>query len=231
MFRRQTIYRCLTKLKGCDLRSLHQAYHSWKRISSTCERWNSSFLEPQGNKSLEMTKSVRDFSGGAIPSEFLKSYHLTGDSHRLSVSLKTNTGHTISTDVPKAMGGQDTSPQPVEMLLASWIGCTHVTALYVGRQMEPRISIARMEFDVSAFRDERGALELPIYVRPAMPAMLTSIQGSIRVHIKKGSVSQVQLQNLAEITEYRCPIANMIIQSGCAIDVEWKIGNQEAETE
>ena len=84
--------------------------------------------------------------------------------------MTTSTGHTIQTDVPIKMGGKNEAPQPVELLLAAFIGCTQATALFVGRQMKPdRIILDKMEFDIQAVRDEQGALSLPIDQDPKVP--------------------------------------------------------------
>ncbi|EJK68021.1 hypothetical protein THAOC_10853 [Thalassiosira oceanica] len=136
--------------------------------------------------------------------------------------MTTDTGHSLRTDVPRKMGGKDEAPQPVEHLLAAYLGCTQATALYVGRMMSLRVE--SMEYDVTAFRDERGALELPIDAVPSVPARLQRISGTVAVHFKAGiDVTEGQLQILAEQTETRCPVANMIRASGCDIDVNWTV--------
>jgi putative redox protein len=133
-----------------------------------------------------------------------------------------NTHHTLQTDLPKAMGGQNLAPQPVETLLAAWIGCTQATALFVGRQMmTTAVQIDKMDFDIMAFRDERGALQLPIQVTPEIPSRLQEIQGTIHVYTTPSLLSEEQLGILKEQTEARCPVANMIIQSGCKMNVNW----------
>jgi uncharacterized OsmC-like protein len=165
-------------------------------------------------------------------SKFVKSYRLDGVGQGSGVKITTSTGHTLATDVPLEMGGKDSAPQPVETLLAAWMGCTQATALFVGRQIKPsRVLIDRMEFEnIQAFRDERGALALPIEEMPEIPSRLQCITGTIRVFLKtsksgrSSSLSEEQLRLLQEQTEVRCPVANMILASGCRIDVDWKVG-------
>ena len=146
--------------------------------------------------------------------------------------MTTSTGHTIQTDVPIKMGGKNEAPQPVELLLAAFIGCTQATALFVGRQMKPdRIILDKMEFDIQAVRDEQGALSLPIDQDPKVPSRLHQISGTVSVYAtKQQSISNFSLQVLKELTEQRCPVANMIIASGCEIDVHWLDGNAVART-
>ena len=145
------------------------------------------------------------------------------------VTVSTNTGHVLQTDLPKRMGGQDTAPQPVEMLLASWMGCTQATALFVARQLS--VTIDYIEFDdIRAFRDEHGALELPIQQDPSVPSRLQRVTGTITVHFRTENagtdgtfpVSDADFSLLKEQTELRCPVANMMIASGCQMDVEWR---------
>ena len=61
-----------------------------------------------------------DAEGGADPHvDSVKSYHLTGRGARAATRVTARDTHTIHTDVPKSMGGKDTAPQPVELLLAA----------------------------------------------------------------------------------------------------------------
>jgi len=138
--------------------------------------------------------------------------------------MTTDTGHSLRTDVPQKMGGKDEAPQPVEHLLAAYLGCTQATALYVGRMMWPRLPVESIVYDVTAFRDERGALELPIDEVPSVPARLQMISGTVAVEFEAGvEVTDEQLEILAEQTEARCPVANMIRASGCIINVNWTV--------
>ncbi|KAG7344249.1 OsmC-like protein [Nitzschia inconspicua] len=180
--------------------------------------------------SSETFSTTTTFDDEASSSKFVKSYRLDGVGCGSRVDISTNTGHSLTTDVPLKMGGQDSAPQPVETLLAAWMGCTQATALFVGRQMKPtRVLIDRLEFDnIQGFRDERGALQLPIDSTPNVPSRLQRITGTIRIFLKKGkaassTLSPTELQLLKEQTEARCPVANMIAASGCDIDVSWTL--------
>ncbi|KAL7469916.1 hypothetical protein ACHAXS_010165 [Conticribra weissflogii] len=156
-----------------------------------------------------------------------KYYKIVGTGKRSAVAMTTDTGHELQTDVPKKMGGSDTAPQPVEHLLAALLGCTQATAIYVGRMMSPRLLIDKIDFDVEAYRDNRGAVELPIEKMPEVPARLQCVSGTVEVYFKNGfEVSREQLNLLAEQTEARCPVANMMHSSGCHMDLKWTIGSQ-----
>ena len=61
---------------------------------------------------------------------------------------------------------------------------------------------------------------------PTVPARLTRIKGSITIFAKnrKGEPIQIGTRTmdvLEKHTEWRCPVANMIISSGCLMNVEW----------
>ena len=178
----------------------------------------------------EIPKVTHD--GGAEQEEALKhrkSYSISGTGRRSAVAMTTNTGHELFTDVPQKMGGSDTAPQPVEHLLAALIGCAQATAIFVGRSMKPRLLIDKIEFDIQANRDARGALQQPIEETPDIPARLQYVSGTARVFFKgNDNVSLEQLQLLSEQTEARCPVANMMLASGCTIDIQWENGSPSA---
>jgi uncharacterized OsmC-like protein len=168
-------------------------------------------------------------SGSSATKSHKKHYKIKGSTSIASKSgvvLTTDTGHTLQTDVPIKMGGKNTAAQPVESLLAALIGCTQATALFVGRNLTPRIVIERMEFDIDAVRDERGSLNLPIEVEPPVPSRLERVSGQVRVFASKDeAISEDSIHILKEQTEIRCPVANMMLASGCVMDVDWIDGS------
>lgn len=180
---------------------------------------NGAIVLSKGQADSQHSPSVQ--FGTKIPTEFCQSYHIEGLGERSGTCLKTATGHEIRTDLPKKMGGQDAHPQPVELLLAALLGCTQATAVYVGRNMQPRVLIDRLEFDINACRDNRGALALPILTNSTIPAWIQSVEGTVKVHLKKGLMSADQLVILAEQTEARCPVASMMVASGCEVRLKW----------
>eukprot|EP00547_Thalassionema_nitzschioides_P009684 CAMPEP_0194231168 /NCGR_PEP_ID=MMETSP0156-20130528/44788_1 /TAXON_ID=33649 /ORGANISM="Thalassionema nitzschioides, Strain L26-B" /LENGTH=202 /DNA_ID=CAMNT_0038963783 /DNA_START=74 /DNA_END=679 /DNA_ORIENTATION=+ len=163
--------------------------------------------------------------------KYLKSYQLEGKGQGSKVTITTNTGHILETDIPKSMGGDNTAPQPVETLLAAWMGCTQATSIFVGRQMKPkRVLVEKLLFEnIQAFRDERGALQLPLdNSSHKVPSRVQKVTGTIYIFAKSNRknkeylhLSNDELKILREQTELRCPVANMMIASGCAMDVEW----------
>jgi len=165
-----------------------------------------------------------------IPKQYVKSYHLTGTGQKSSTTVTTNTEHVLKTDVPIKMGGGNSAPQPIEHLLSALVGCTQATALYVGRCMNPRLLIDKLEFDLYGERDERGALERPIEELPNVPSRLQVVRGTIKIFQKGGnSIERDVIELLKEQTEARCPVANMMISSGCRMDVAWIDGTSSED--
>jgi len=89
-----------------------------------------------------------------------------------------------------------------------------------------KLLIDRIEFDIHGYRDERGALQLPIDI-PRIPARLQCVSGAVKVYFKKNgmNVSNEELSILAEQTEARCPVANMMYVSGCDMNIKWINGS------
>jgi len=164
-------------------------------------------------------------SDGHEAERYIKRYAIKATGTGVFTESKTDTGHVLQTDVPKKMGGGDEAPQPVEHLLSALIGCTQATAVFVGRSMRRRVLIERMEFDLSAQRDERGALSQPIHELPLLPSKIQKISGKVKVFLKGGRrLSPEEVLLLSEQTEARCPVANMVIASGCEMDITWEDG-------
>ena len=63
-----------------------------------------------------------------------KTYQLSGRGNRNQCSMHTSDGFSIDSDIPKAMGGGNTAPQPVYLLLAALVGCETATANFVGEE-------------------------------------------------------------------------------------------------
>jgi len=154
-----------------------------------------------------------------------KTYTMQGTGKGSSTLLRTNTGHEMATDLPKKMGGDNSAPQPVEHLIAALIGCSQATAIFVGRMMKPRLLIDRIEFNIEAHRDQRGALQLPIHKVPDIQARLQHVSGNATVFFNKDqNVTQDAIDILREQTEARCPVANMMVASGCTMNIKWVAG-------
>ena len=173
----------------------------------------------------------RTFSS-ALPTQ-IKTYNITGIGQRSECSVITDTGFTIQTDTPVKMGGSNSAPQPIELLLSSLLGCKQATAMFVARHMTPRMHIDRIEFKLHAERDQRGAVTLPLHdikhVQDTFPARLSHITGSATVFLRPGTIAtQTQIDELERQVSLRCPVASMIRLSGCAMHVPWTLATENA---
>jgi uncharacterized OsmC-like protein len=123
------------------------------------------------------------------------------------------------------MGGNNEGPQPIEMFIASLCGCELATAQFVARNLDPVVKIEKIDFDVQAVRDQLGAQFLPLQasfskdqIGSPPAARLQRIEGQALVHTNS---SQEQIDRLAADVKLRCPVANMVVLSGCDLDIKW----------
>ena len=107
--------------------------------------------------------------GGPGPAR-LHRYGLRAAGKGAGAAVRFDGGQTAQTDVPRAMGGKDAAPQPVELLLAALVGCEQATAAYVCRHLSRRVRLDSIDFRYEAERDPRGALHLPLAEDPPAPA-------------------------------------------------------------
>ena len=159
----------------------------------------------------------------------IKSYGMSASSvMQPGTSVRCSTGHTLATDLPKAVGGHDAAPQPVELLVASLLGCKTATAHFVARHLFPRphnrLSLVAFS-DVVATRDERGALTLPITSAPEVTSAILSVQGVATVSLVSDSVAvtDADVQELGRIVEIRCPVAATLASAGVALEFDWRL--------
>jgi uncharacterized OsmC-like protein len=190
-------------------------------------------LRRNGSSASDHAEETCQFQQEA--SKHKKAYRIRGrtsEEGRVGVRFTTNTGHVLQTDLPRLAGGADRAAQPVELLLAALAGCTQATAVFVGRNLRPRrLVIERIEFDLEAWRDERGALSLPVDAPPGFPSRLRSVTGTVLVYAARNEpIDDSILELLKEQTEIRCPVANMMLASGCDMNVRWVDGTKEDVT-
>ena len=171
-----------------------------------------------------VVKSVRTFNTTIIKattsSPKYKNYRVIGGGVGSSCEVVTDDGWSISTDTPKTQGGRNTAPQPVALLLASLCGCELATARFVALKSSPKIKIGRVEFDLEAKRDERGSILLPLNSLLPAPARLEHVWGTATVY--DTDATQEQITSLGTEVHLRCPVANMIILSGCLLEISWR---------
>lgn len=150
-----------------------------------------------------------------------KAYRVFGSGKGCFAETSTVAGFVVRTDTPRKDGGTDRAAEPVETLLSALIGCEQATAHFVGRML--RHKIERIEFDLEAYRDQRGSMSRPVTEDPPeFPARLLRVWGSARV-VPISDMTPEDVRKLGVIVHHRCPIASMLVASGCEMDVEWKL--------
>jgi putative redox protein len=153
-----------------------------------------------------------------------KAYVLIGTGSSSQCKVYSRSGWNITTDIPSKVPLEPVIPQPVELLLAGLIGCEQATAMFVARHIP--MTIHRINFNLKAVRDEKGALTLPLGTDHAMmpPSRLSSITGTAHVYT---DASQQKVDLLEAEVNRRCPIANMVTLSGCELDIRWIKKNED----
>ena len=158
---------------------------------------------------------------------FIKRYPLVARGSGTQCVMKARNVHDIRTDVPKAMGGADEAPQPVELLLAALLGCEQATAAYVARHMSPRFKLKYVHFSVVGERDVRGATALPVHEPAPCPARLSRVTGEAVVHVRGPAETQARVDELARLVKSRCPVADTLRAAGTELEVRWRPALQE----
>ncbi|KAL4495598.1 hypothetical protein ABPG72_014067 [Tetrahymena utriculariae] len=147
----------------------------------------------------------------------MKSYSLKGSGQQCQVKMMTEDGYQICSDTPIKQGGQGEYAQPIQLFLTSLVGCELATARYIANQMG--VKIFSIDFDIQAERDEWGARHIPVDESAPVVARLQRIWGTALVDTDG---TEEQVQTLKNIVKIRCPVANMVVLSGCKLEVEWK---------
>ena len=176
-------------------------------------------------------RTLRTFKSSACPRASIeplyKSYRVIGGGNSSNCHVVSDDGWNISTDTPQSQGGTNTAPQPVLLLLAALCGCELATARFVALKSLPKIKMGRIEFDIHAKRDERGVITLPLTAPLPAPARLIHVWGTATIH--DTNATHDQISSLGAEVHLRCPVANMILLSGCSLEIDWRIANLSAE--
>ncbi|CAE7335455.1 unnamed protein product [Symbiodinium natans] len=170
-----------------------------------------------GACSARVFSGVAAFSTARHRSPRWKRYHLVASGQGCSATSETDDGYKVRSDTPTSAGGTGTAPQPVQLLLAALVGCEQATAHFIATKLRLP-PIRRIEFDIHAERDEWGSLAPPVKEPPPALSRLQRITGKAVVFT---DASEPEVQAIAAGVKLRCPVASMIIESGCELDVRW----------
>ena len=146
----------------------------------------------------------------------------TPDTVRIAVSGKTFSHtqtkvtarhHEMLIDEPRIRGGTDQAATPLELLLASYLGCTNVIANLIAEEMG--ISIEHMSMDLVGTWDTRGLFE-----KADIDTQFTRME--LKVDIAT-DVSEAQVDRLKTALARRCPVSAIFRKAGSEFVETWNI--------
>lgn len=112
-------------------------------------------------------------------------------------------GFTVPIDEPRELGGNDTAPNPVELLLAALGGCQEI--VYRAFAAVLGIEINSIEVHAKGYIDLHGFLGLA-----EVPAGFTNISFTTRI---VSTASPESIGQLAALVEKHCPVQDTLIRS------------------
>ena len=145
-------------------------------------------IETQANFKADAAKAKATFESSSALQEGFRS----------EVSIRQ---HNLTVDEPKALGGADSGPNPVELILAALGSCQEITyrayATVMGIPLE-NVAVS-MEGDI----DLRGFFGVDESVRAGYEA----IRGTVHI---ESSASEEQLQQLRSAVNAHCPVLDIL---------------------
>ncbi len=157
-------------------------------------------VETQANFTADAKKAQATFESKSALQDGLRS----------EVSIR---HHRLTVDEPKALGGADSGPNPVELILAALGSCQEITyrayATVMGIPLD-KVSVT-MEGDI----DLRGFFAVDESVRAGYEA----IRGTVHL---ESSASEEQLQQLRAAVNAHCPVLD-ILTNPVPVEMKMKI--------
>lgn len=118
----------------------------------------------------------------------------------------------VATDEPDSLGGSNTAPSPLEMVLVSLVGCDGVIINGVAKAMDFRYT--GVDFACSGQIDVRG----PRGVKGVRP-YFEAIELTITLHTDE---PPERVEKLRRNVEHRCPVTNLIRAADVDLRVTWE---------
>ncbi len=107
----------------------------------------------------------------------------------------------LAIDEPEALGGQDTAPNPVELLLASLASCQEITYRLYADALN--IPLTQVSVQIAGDLDLRGFFAVEDDVRPGYQ----SIQATVHLD---SPASEADLARLKDTVDRHCPVLDII---------------------
>uniref|UniRef100_A0A7C3MRQ4 OsmC family peroxiredoxin n=1 Tax=Dictyoglomus thermophilum TaxID=14 RepID=A0A7C3MRQ4_DICTH len=118
----------------------------------------------------------------------------------LKVEAKIRDKFIINMDEPPSLGGEDTAPNPVEVVLAALIGCLGIVIQVVAK--EKNIPLQNVEIYTEGDLDPRGFMGDP---------NIRAGYDEVRVRVKiETPVDKAKIEELMKEVERRCPVSDII---------------------
>lgn len=117
------------------------------------------------------------------------------------------------TGEPERMGGDDSAPTPMEVVIASFNGClTIVIELIAG---EFGLHLDSIEMETEATVDQRG-----IFGTAAVSPHFKRVVNHTRVGT---TADQQSLEEVRRLAMLRCPAYNLIKDAGVPVELHWEL--------
>ncbi len=137
--------------------------------------------------------------------------NVTGVARKTVAQISIRHYDPITTDEPESLGGTGTAPTPIELLLASLLGCEAVIIKGVAEQM--KFEYGDVNFSTTSQLDIRG----PKGVKGIKPIFET-VELNIDVTTDE---PDDRFQKLIVNVETRCPVMNLLKDAGVDMNVKW----------
>lgn len=118
----------------------------------------------------------------------------------------------IATDEPTSMGGKNTAPSPLEMVLASLIGCEG--AIIHGVAAAMKFKYKGVDFDASGQIDLHGPKGVP-----GIQPHFEKVELLIKLHTEE---PPERVEKLKANVENRCPVMNLLRVANVVVAVAWE---------
>lgn len=118
----------------------------------------------------------------------------------------------IVMDQPAETGGTGKGPNPMELLLASLVGCEAQTLVLVAQEMDFKFSGFSAEFEGDM--DLRG-----FFGAEGICRYYCGLRGTITVETDE---SQERLELIQSQVESRCPVHNLLATAGVPMNIAWR---------
>jgi uncharacterized OsmC-like protein len=119
--------------------------------------------------------------------------------------------HRLIVDEPKALGGSDAGPNPVELILAALGSCQEIT--YRAFASALGIELRKVSVEVEGDIDFRGFFALDDTVRPGFQ----EIRAVVRI---EADAPETELARLRDVVNAHCPVLD-ILRDPVPVDIRF----------